>query len=617
MNRPVSSSALQSQLDKALGLHRAGRVAEARRIYEKVLRRHPGQPDATHLLGVAALDAGDAKAAVRLISQAATRLPPSPHLSNNLGNALRAAGRRDEALLQYEAAVRLQPRFAAAHCNLGVLYNDLGRTGQAIVAFEAALAIDAGLFEAHLGLGRAYAAQAAHQEEARALSRALAARPGHPVAQNLLAVALAHTGAAAEARALVDAILTARPQDLEALQSCARALHLLGAHAEAAAVYRRATGLRGAGAQLWNEAGRAERVLGDLDAAAAAFRKALELDASSWDARRNLALIGRADDAATAEVAMRREGGAASDWDAVLAGFTLGDVLDKQGDHDAAFAEYAEANRRLRTLQSARGLIFDHDVLRARVDAILAAPTPRPTPIASVSEAPVFIVGMPRSGTSLVEQILASHSLVHGAGERRALLALQQAQKAAALSAVDVETYLADWANGSGAQRVLDKMPDNVFLLDTVATCFPRARVIYCERNPYDLVLSCYFQLWQDRNTFSTDLADCARRLAQVSRLVARWQGVFGERFTIASYEALVGDLESESRRLIAFLGLDWEPTCLEFHLTERPVATASGWQVRQPLYATSVGRWRGYRRQLGEVQQILAAACSDWVLPD
>jgi hypothetical protein len=149
------------------------------------------------------------------------------------------------------------------------------------------------------------------------------------------------------------------------------------------------------------------------------------------------------------------------------------------------------------------------------------------------------------------------------------------------------------------AFRVVDKLPDNVFHLGTIAALFPGARIIICRRDPRDIGLSSYFQLFAGGNPYSYDMAECAHRIHQVERLIRHWRDVLPMPILEVEYEALVSDVEAQARRLIEFLELDWEPGCVEFHRTERVVVTQSTWQVRQPLYARSVGRWRCYERHL------------------
>ncbi len=163
-------------------------------------------------------------------------------------------------------------------------------------------------------------------------------------------------------------------------------------------------------------------------------------------------------------------------------------------------------------------------------------------------------------------------------------------------------------ALGGSAARVTDKMPGNVLQLGLIAVLFPAARVILCRRDPRDTCLSCYFQWFPSRGLLYTyDLADCSRQYLETERLIAHWRAVLPLRMLEIQYEELVADQEGQSRRLIEFLGLPWDPACLRFHQTRRTVATASVWQVRQPIYTRSVGRWRHYQRHLGPLLDVVA----------
>ena len=309
--------------------------------------------------------------------------------------------------------------------------------------------------------------------------------------------------------------------------------------------------------------------------------------------------------------------------DRIASGFALARLLDTAGRYDEAFAYLAAANVLHRRQRAVLGECFDPVAFQREVGGLIEVFAPELFPAVAgwgnPSQLPVFIVGMPRSGTSLVEQIAASHSRVFGAGERDEITRL-----AAALTAHGGNRPVAQWdanfarqladaqiANlqklGGGAARVIDKMPDNVLFLGMIAALFPAARVILCQRDPRDTCLSCYFQRFEQGHEFAYDLEDCGRRFLHVDRLATHWLSVLPIEMLVIDYEELVEDLEGQGRRLIEFLGLDWEPAYLEFHKTQRPVFSGSYWQVRQPLYSSSVGRWRKYEKHLGPLLEVLA----------
>jgi hypothetical protein len=316
----------------------------------------------------------------------------------------------------------------------------------------------------------------------------------------------------------------------------------------------------------------------------------------------------------------------------VDAGFALGKLLDEAERFDEAFAAYAHANTLFRKDRAAAGEQYDAAKMRRTVDWIIECFTPaffaERRGWGNLSELPVFIVGMPRSGTTLVEQIAASHPAVYGAGELRDVEKLSvgladrndraagwqwDAASTAAAANAHVERLrsLAGDGGRGNAIRVTDKMPGNLLHLGLIACLFPKARVIVCRREPRDNCLSCFFQHFarKDPHLYSYDLVDCGREYIEMDRLVDHWTGSPPLKMLELRYEELVADQEAQSRRLIDFLGLPWDPACLAFHRTKRTIVTASVWQVRQPIYARSVGRWRHYQSHLGPLLDVLAGA--------
>jgi hypothetical protein len=236
---------------------------------------------------------------------------------------------------------------------------------------------------------------------------------------------------------------------------------------------------------------------------------------------------------------------------------------------------------------------------------------------------PVFVIGMPRSGTTLVEQILASHPDVHGAGELGVLEGVIGdavgadgfPERAAALSAAQAQAVGRAYADNvgryaQGRKRVVDKMPSNFRYAGLIHRILPKARIIHCRRDPRDTGLSCYSKLFTGAQPFAYDLAELGRYHRAYERLMDHWRAVLPpECFLEVDYEDVVGDLEAQARRLAAFCGLDWNAACLDFHTTARAVRTASAAQVRKPIYTGSVGRWKAYTLRLKPLLDALTAS--------
>lgn len=302
--------------------------------------------------------------------------------------------------------------------------------------------------------------------------------------------------------------------------------------------------------------------------------------------------------------------------------FRLGDLLDAKKDYDGAFAAYREGN----DLRRARGA-YVPESYEALVSQLIEAWTPeamRTLPRSAIrSDRPVFIVGMPRSGTSLVEQIIASHPKAYGAGELEDIgfMAgrLQKSKRSGmqvlhdlsvltkrAVDEASREYFETLRDHNADAARITDKMPVNFQHLGLINLLAPGARVIHCIRNPMDTCLSCYFQLFIGHNMFSYGLDHVGHFFRQYERLMAHWRSVIDLPVLDVVYEDLVADQEAGTRRIIDFVGLPWDDACLRFHESSRVVMTASNEQVRRPMYKSSVERWRRYDKHLGPLKAAL-----------
>lgn len=303
-------------------------------------------------------------------------------------------------------------------------------------------------------------------------------------------------------------------------------------------------------------------------------------------------------------------------------GFGLGKALDDVGRYDEAFAAYQAANQASR-LAGGPALRYDAAAHERHVDRLIqefARPAAGAVPDRPV---PIFICGMFRSGSTLIEQVLAAHPRVTAGGELDLLPALagQQLPADGAWSVLGdpaaLRTLAAAYLDAvarrfPGADLVTDKRPDNFLLIGLIKTLFPTAKIVYTRRDPLDNCLSVFFLHLSRAMPYALDLLDTAHWYRQHQRLMAHWQALYGADIHVLDYDRFVADPEPEARRLLAFCGLAWDPGCLAFHTSRQAVQTASLWQVRQPLYQRASGRWRHYARHLGELRAALGAPGED-----
>lgn len=604
--------------------HQAGRLDQAAALYRKALEKDPNHADALHLLGVVAYQSGKIRLATRLIERALPALPALPDAHLNYGNALREAGRLAEAVESYHRAITLSPDYGMAHSNLAYALNQQGAFDVGLESSERALELIPDFFGAHVNYAAALIGLERFAEAEAPLRRALDLLPDRAESHRDLGWVLTRLGRIEEAVACHQRAIALEPNDAAMHYALGATQYLADDLAASETSFRNTLALSSSHAAAWHGLGNVLRTLGRFEEALSCFHRAAELDPELPEVHRSLAVTGQrpSGEAQLQRLKALLESPDRAISDRISAGFALGMLLNNADRYDEAFRCFAQANALYRQQRAKAGERFDRSALRRQVDELVAMSTSSLfSAIAcwgNPSEAPVFIVGMPRSGTSLVEQIAASHSRVFGAGERAEMNTI-----ADALAAHNHRRSIESWdpvfarelavrhvahlqALGGGAVRVIDKMPDNVFTLWLIAALFPSARIIFCRRDPRDVSLSCYFHRFTEGHLFAYDLVDCGLRALEVERLSMHWLKVLPLEMLVIDYEGLVADLEDESRRLIEFLGLDWEPACLDFYRTQRPVFTASAWQVRQPLYDRSVGRWRCYERHLGPLLEVL-----------
>ena len=492
------------------------------------------------------------------------------------GNQCIAARQHTDAIAFYEACIAKDPRHAQAHNNLGAALSELGRYREAEARFREAVAINPAYPDPHANLGVLLHARGLFEDAVASLRRALKLKPDFSDARASLGTALLFLGHQREARTHLRKVLKAKPAHAQALLGLAELAKMEGRFADAEALLRRAL-----------------RVNPDLPWA--------------WAALAGLRRMGSGDGAWLERAEALAGSGLAPVHEATLR-FAIGKFHDDTADYDRAFESFRRANELLKAFaepydRAARDRFVD--------DAIAAyAGAARAQPEGALRPQPVLVTGMMRSGTSLVEQILASHPAAHGAGELSFWHDLACARPALARGAAPrvtdgvrlAEDYLRVLAaHGGGASHVIDKAPVNVDYLGLIHAAVPGVKIICVRRDPADVCLSSYFAPLSPALAFTMDLADLAHYCRSVHRLLAHWRATLPpESLLEVPYAGLIADQAGWTRRILEFAGLDWHDACLDFHATERAVATASNWQVRQKLYASSVGRARHYAKFLG-----------------
>jgi tetratricopeptide (TPR) repeat protein len=551
------------------------RWQEAVSCYERALALQPAFPEAHNNLGNALVRLGRLAEALLCYRRVLQLAPNVAETHSNLSKVLLELHRNDEALASGRDAVKLNPRLAEAHANLGNALFDADQVSEAVDSYHSALAINPAFPEVHNSLGNAERSLRNFDRAMAHYRRALELMPAYAEVHNNLGVTLRLSGQTAQAEA-----------------SCRRALEL-----EPALMAARAA-------------------LGEMAADRGEFERAEQLLRS---------VVAQAPDNVEAWIGLgrlRKMTAADTDWlqpvlklldrprrprERISLHYALGKYFDDTGDFERAFSYYRQAN------EITRGHAPAHDRQRAReaTDHLIRRfDRDRVSTLSRSGDAsrrPVFIVGMPRSGTSLAEQIVASHRCVFGAGE------LTYWERAADVTDAD---KLSELANSylqllnrlsPEADRVVDKMPANFMSLGAIHAALPNARIIHMQRQPVDTCLSIYFQDFGADISYANDLDDLANFYREYLRLMRHWRETLGAELLLdVPYEALVGEQEKWSRRMIEFIGLPWDERCLEFHRTDRSVVTASKWQVRQKINTASIERWRRYEKHIGPLRSLL-----------
>lgn len=553
------------------------------------------------------------------------RFPNSGFAWKLLGASLQMQG--NNALAAFQKTAELMPGDAEAHFNLGVVLKSLGQLDDAVASYRRALQLNPGFAEAHSNLGNALKDLGQLENAVTSYRRALMIKSNSATAQNSLGIALKDQGKLYAAIECYRKAIEIKPDYAEAHSNLGNALKDLGQLEEAMASFRRALEIDPKCDEAMLGVSHLCVINGAMKEAEEMVNKALAIKPGHLDARILLANLTKArpgDENLTAlvaaEQAMRNSPSPLPNNQVISLHFALGKCFDDLGEHDLAFPHFlAGCKLKRATFQYDAAQVTRHfdNVMKVFDRTTLE----RLRGGGNTSNVPIFVLGMPRSGTTLTEQIIASHPEVYGAGELPDML--QIAQRAVTAStgfpgnilALD-RAGLTRWGDdyvaalrqhAPDARHVTDKLPDNFMFIGLIHVMLPNAKIIHVNRNPVDTCLSCFTKLSSRGLDQSYDLTELGRYYADYARLMEHWRRVLpADAFLDVQYEDIVADQEAQARRMIAFCGLEWNDACLDFHNTKRSVNTASMTQVRRPIYKSAVERWRPYEKYLGPLLDAL-----------
>jgi tetratricopeptide (TPR) repeat protein len=611
-------------LQKAERAFKEGRHKDVEQICTEVLEARPDNCHACQLMAELRIKQQRIDEAMTWIERARSIEPNNPRSLNLLGRVLDYRGDVAGAEAAFRKAVEGDPEYPDAQANLGHALRRTGRSAEAEQCFRQAIRFDREHGLANLSLGAMLYEQRRPELAVPHLQAGIQRELSNRAGQYILAIALHELGRLDEAITAYRRLVAAGDEDPSVLSGLASALEATG----------------------------------ETDCAIAGFEAALELDPEHAPAAAGLAgvftvsgraaealrllapLIDRGDAPASLHIAHARALRALGrESEALLhladllgrplrpeelapAHHLVGDLLDARGEYERAFAHYRRANR----LRAGRYQPERHSAFVSRLIGVFSRERLDSLPRGSESDIPVFIVGMPRSGSSVIEQIIAMHSRGAGAGPlphmdlgagrigRYNHDGLPYPECVSVLRERDFRELSAAYLGrlfqeSDRARRIVDSMWLNYLHLGLIELLFPNARVIHCRRDALDVGLACYFNAFGDEGEpFSCDLGHIGHYYREYQRLMAHWRVTLKLRMLELDYEALVASPEVESRRIMEFLALPWDPACLDFHQSPRLVRSWSYGQLRRPIHAGHVGHWRHYERHVAPLREALAA---------
>ena len=656
---PKWTSPTSTELDLLITRLNAGDPVEPENQARLLVEKYPNSGLAWKILGAVLLKLG--KEALSALQMAAELLPDDCETHSNLANVRRELGQLDDAEASCRRSLEIKPDFAEAHNNLGIILHSLGRLDESQGCYLKALEIRPDYAEAFNNLGNTYLAKGRLDEAMTSYLHALRINPEYTEAYYDLGIALQRLGRPDEAGANYRHALLLNPVYVKAHNNLGLILQDSGRSCEAETSYRRALQINPDCVEAHNNLGKTLVSMNRLDEAEACFRRTTEINPGLADAHSNLGSIlmdlGRADEAemflskaielapedskplATAllYIPYRQDDQRFSQLEAIYArreslppddriklNFAMGKAMENIGQYNKSFSAYEEGNRlhyQAHPFDEAGDERFLENSCNSFVPELFeeCAALEKTLPSIKDERVPIFIVGMLRSGSTLIEQILSSHPAIFGAGELttfKTTLLLRDSIKGEddllTLRKLGQEYLDRVWKLAPDARYITDKLPSNFCHLGLIHLMLPNAKIIHATRDPMDTCFSCYALRFTHGHEYSYDLGVLGGAYQRYMKLMRHWHSVLPPgRILDVRYEDNIADPEREARRMLDYLGLPWNPACLKSHENKRPIRTASVTQVRKPIYSSSVARWKRFEKHLSLLLEIIHPAKS------
>ena len=580
---------LEAEFNNAVRSHQAGQIDEAEASYRTILKKAPEQPDVLHLLGLILHQKGNHETALKNVKKAIDLNPKNQQYHYNCAEIYKALKKNENAIKYYKKAISLNPNYTAAFNNLGNMLRDEKKYKESVEYLKCAIKLNGNFSEAYHNLGLSYKKLNDYKNALSCFEKAISINPNLVEPYNNIGVILKIFNQYDKALDYFKKALSIDPNFFFAKYNIGSALKELGRKEEAIQ----------------------------------SFEEALSINPASPETHHNLSLLNpKIKNATIIEKYLTNP--ELNDNDAAIYHYSLGAIYDKDNDFDKAFTHYHKANQFER-----KEIDYSAERHSSFIDNLIEIYSKKFFDKLKIqgsdTKIPIFIVGMPRSGTTLIEQIVSSHPDVFGAGE---LLLLVNSEKniikqinsnipyPKCMTEI-TDTIISDSASehlselkkySPQSKHVTDKLPHNFLRIGLIKILFPNARIIHCQRDSLDTCVSIFLNRFAlpIGNEFTFDLTELAKYYLDYQRLMLHWQSIFSEEIYDLHYEELVRNQEKISRELIEYIGLEWDENCLDFYKNERAIKTMSFDQVRQKIYTGSVKRWEKYQKFLNPLINII-----------